>query len=89
MILNKETRTLIYAEDIDEELTAEFINNFLILDAIDSPINIICGYSYGGCVEAGLAIIDVIRNSKNHITFYGSGIQGSCQALIFLAADKK
>ena len=89
MVLNKDTRTIVYSGEINEELASEFVSNFLILDQLNSPISIICASSYGGEVEPALAMIDCIRNSQNEISFYGSGIQGSCQALIFLAADKK
>ena len=87
MYLSKDDRRIIYSGEINEELAASFINNFLILDGIESPIDIICVSSYGGEVESGLAMLDYVRNSTNQINFYCSGMQGSAQSLIPLAAD--
>lgn len=87
MFLCKESRKIIYSGDITEVLAEEFIRNMILLDRTDSPIDIICINSYGGEVESGLAMIDYIRNSPNYINFYCSGMQGSAQSLIPLAAD--
>jgi len=80
-------RSIVYSGEITAELACEFVAEMLKLQKQQWPINIVCASSIGGDPDAALTMIDYIRNSPNHIDFYGSGALCSSQALISLAAD--
>ncbi|HON55721.1 MAG TPA: ATP-dependent Clp protease proteolytic subunit [bacterium] len=85
----KQTRTIVIAEEISQELAERVTNQLLYLSTLsDDPIKIILN-SQGGHVEAGDTIHDMIKFVKNKIIMIGSGWVASAGTIIYLAADKE
>lgn len=73
----------------DAAMASRVIKNFLILDALsEDPITIIMN-NPGGDVNHGLAIYDVIKASKAHVTIKVLGQAMSMGSIILQAADER
>lgn len=69
---------------------AQFMRNFLYLDRMDSPNQIILHINAsGGDWVHGMAMYDVIRNSNKRVVAINYGEARSMSSLIFLAADAR
>ena len=81
-------RTIIYSGDFDEELAHNFFKEFITLDKVKAPIEIICTGSDGGAYDtAAASMIDLVLNSENIITSNIYGCVSSSAALLFMAGD--
>ncbi|MCD8090609.1 MAG: ATP-dependent Clp protease proteolytic subunit [Clostridiales bacterium] len=78
---------------IEGEITAESANEFkqtvmyLLYESDDKPISIQIN-SYGGSVEAGLLIYDIIKGLETEVNICCTGIAASMAAIIFAGGQK-
>lgn len=92
--LNLETRTFYLGDgedgEIDKEVARNVIKAFHLFDtgAADKPVNVILN-SFGGCWYNGMAIFDIIQQSKSHVNIYGVGAVMSMGSVIMQAADTR
>lgn len=79
-----EARKIIIKGEINFELANEFIGKIIILNSEDkkAPIDILIN-SYGGEINAGLLIYDIIRSVKVPVRTYCIGAAYSMAALLF------
>lgn len=81
-------RTIYIAEEITGDLAGRFILSLDMLNQTDGTIEVVLT-SPGGDVEAGLAIYDAIRESKNPVVIIGYGCIHSMAAIILQAAKMR
>ncbi|OPZ60550.1 MAG: ATP-dependent Clp protease proteolytic subunit precursor [Synergistetes bacterium ADurb.Bin520] len=82
------TRTLLLSGEVDKTLAERTIRGLLLLEAEgDDPIKIFID-SPGGDVDAGYAIIDMMRFVKPDVYTVGMGLVASAGALILLGSPK-
>ena len=82
------TRQILLSGEVNKALAEKIIRQLLILEAdSEEPIYIFID-SPGGDVDAGYAIVDMIRFVKAPVYCIGMGLVASAGALILLAADK-
>ena len=82
------TRTILLSGEINKTLAEKTIRQLLLLEADgDGPIKVFID-SPGGDVDAGYAIIDMMRFVKPEIYTLGMGLVASAGALILLGAPK-
>ncbi len=83
------TRTLLLSGEIDKTLAEKTIRGLLLLEADgDGPVKIFID-SPGGDVDAGYAIIDMMRFVKPDVYTIGMGLVASAGALILLGSPKE
>lgn len=83
------TRTIILSGEINKTLTERTIRQLLLLEAEgEGPIKIFID-TPGGDVDAGYAIIDMIRFIQPEVYTIGMGLVASAGALVLLGAPKK
>jgi ATP-dependent Clp protease protease subunit len=83
------TRTLLVSGEIDKSLAEKTIRGLLLLEADgDAPIKIFID-SPGGDVDAGYAIIDMMKFVKPEVWTVGMGLVASAGALILLGAPRE
>ncbi|MFW6293753.1 MAG: ATP-dependent Clp protease proteolytic subunit [Spirochaetota bacterium] len=83
------TRTILLSGEVNKPLAERVIRQLLLLeDAGDEPIKIFID-SPGGDVDAGYAILDMIRFVKPDVHMIGMGLVASAGALILLASPKE
>ncbi len=74
---------------IDYRCTANFVKNFNLLEHLsDRPI-IIHMNSIGGSISHGIAIYDLIKQSKRHVYIIGYSEVASMASIILQAADTR
>lgn len=82
------TRTLLLSGDVNKALAEKTVRGLLLLESEgDGPIKIFID-SPGGDVDAGYAIIDMMRFVKPDVYTVGMGLVASAGALILLGAPK-
>jgi ATP-dependent Clp protease protease subunit len=82
------TRTLLLSGEVNKTLAERTIRQLLLLEADgDGPIKIFID-TPGGDVDAGYAIIDMMRFVKPDVYTLGMGLVASAGALILLGAPK-
>jgi ATP-dependent Clp protease protease subunit len=82
------TRTIILSGEINKNLAEKTVRQLLLLEADgDGPIKVFID-SPGGDVDAGFAIIDMMRFVKPDVYTIGMGLVASAGALILLGATK-
>jgi len=82
------TRTILLSGEVNKPLAERVIRQLLLLeDAGDDPIKVFID-SPGGDVDAGYAILDMIRFVKPDVHMIGMGLVASAGALILLASPK-
>ncbi|MDR1626929.1 MAG: ATP-dependent Clp protease proteolytic subunit [Spirochaetia bacterium] len=82
------TRTLLVSGEIDKGLAEKTIRGLLLLEAEgDAPIKIFID-SPGGDVDAGYAIIDMMKFVGPEVWTVGMGLVASAGALVLLGAPK-
>jgi ATP-dependent Clp protease protease subunit len=80
------TRTLLVSGEINKALAEKFVRGLLLLEADgDGPVKIFID-SPGGDVDAGYAIIDMMRFVRPDVYTIGMGLVASAGALILLGA---
>ncbi|MDR3199970.1 MAG: ATP-dependent Clp protease proteolytic subunit [Spirochaetales bacterium] len=83
------TRTLLVSGEIDKSLAEKTIRGLLLLEADgDGPIKIFID-SPGGDVDAGYAIIDMMKFVGPDVWTVGMGLVASAGALILLGSPKE
>lgn len=83
------TRTILLSGEVNKPLAERVIRQLLLLeDAGDDPIKVFID-SPGGDVDAGYAILDMIRFVKPEVHMIGMGLVASAGALILLASPKE
>ncbi|MDR1931612.1 MAG: ATP-dependent Clp protease proteolytic subunit [Spirochaetales bacterium] len=83
------TRTLLVSGEIDKALAEKTIRGLLLLEADgDGPIKIFID-SPGGDLDAGYAIIDMMKFVGPEVWTVGMGLVASAGALILLGAPKE
>jgi ATP-dependent Clp protease protease subunit len=83
------TRTLLLSGEIDKTLAEKTIRGLLLLEADgDGPVKIFID-SPGGDVDAGYALIDMMRFVKPDVYTIGMGLVASAGALILLGSPKE
>ncbi|MCL1817607.1 MAG: ATP-dependent Clp protease proteolytic subunit [Spirochaetaceae bacterium] len=83
------TRTLLVSGTINKSLAEKTIRGLLLLEADgDGPIKIFID-SPGGDVDAGYAIIDMMKFVKPDVWTVGMGLVASAGALILLGAPRE
>ena len=83
------TRTLLVSGQINKSLAEKTIRGLLLLEADgDGPIKIFID-SPGGDVDAGYAIIDMMKFVKPDVWTVGMGLVASAGALILLGAPRE
>ncbi|MFQ3621813.1 MAG: ATP-dependent Clp protease proteolytic subunit [Spirochaetales bacterium] len=83
------TRTIILSGEINKTLAERTIRQLLLLEAEgDAPIKIFID-TPGGDVDAGYAIIDMMRFVAPEVYTVGMGLVASAGALILLGAPKQ
>ncbi len=83
------TRTILLSGEINKTLAEKTIRQLILLEADgDDPIKVFID-SPGGDVDAGYAIIDMMRFVKPEIYTLGMGLAASAGALILLGAPKE
>jgi len=83
------TRTILLSGEVNKPLAERVIRQLLLLeDAGDDPIKVFID-SPGGDVDAGYAILDMIRFVKPDVHMIGMGLVASAGALILLASPKE
>lgn len=83
------TRTLLLSGEVDKSLAERTIRNLLLLEAEnDDPIKVFID-SPGGDVDAGYAIIDMMRFVKPDVYTVGMGLVASAGALILLGSPRE
>jgi ATP-dependent Clp protease protease subunit len=82
------TRTLLVSGEVNKSLAEKTIRGLLLLEADgDGPIKVFID-SPGGDVDAGYAIIDMMKFVKPEVWTVGMGLVASAGALILLGAPK-
>ena len=90
--LTLETRTLYLGEssedEIDSTVSRNVIKSFHLLDtaAVEKPVTVLLN-SFGGCWFNGMAIFDIIQQSRSHVDIYGIGSVMSMGSVIMQAGD--
>ncbi len=83
------TRTILLSGEVNKPLAERVIRQLLLLeDAGDEPIKVFID-SPGGDVDAGYAILDMMRFVKPDVYTIGMGLVASAGALILLASPKE
>lgn len=83
------TRTILLSGEVNKPLAERVVRQLLLLeDAGDEPIKVFID-SPGGDVDAGYAILDMIRFVKPDVHMIGMGLVASAGALILLASPKE
>jgi ATP-dependent Clp protease protease subunit len=83
------TRSLLVSGEIDKTLAEKTIRGLLLLEADgDGPIKVFID-SPGGDVDAGYAIIDMMKFVTPEVWTIGMGLVASAGALILLGAPKE
>lgn len=83
------SRTIVMAGEITQELASKVCTQLLILQEIsDEPIKIFLN-SQGGHVESGDTIHDMIKFVKPKVLMIGTGWVASAGITIYLAAEKE
>ena len=84
------TRQIILTGEINKELADSIVRQLLILDSEDEKTPI---YMYidspGGDVDAGFAVLDMIRLINAPVYLIGMGLIASAATLVLLAVDKE
>lgn len=75
-------------EEINADTVRQTCHNVLALDLSDGPITIYLN-TPGGSWYDGMALYDVIKNCKNHVTVIGLGHVMSMGPIIMQAADER
>lgn len=73
--------------DIDYRVANRFIKNMNLLETTNSDPIVIYFASDGGCLNFGMSIYDIIKNSKLKISIIGHGSVCSMATIILQAAD--
>jgi ATP-dependent Clp protease, protease subunit len=82
------TRTILLSGEVDKPLAERVVRQLVLLeDAGDEPIKVFID-SPGGDVDAGYAILDMMRFVKPDVYTIGMGLVASAGALILLASPK-
>ncbi|MFW5743109.1 MAG: ATP-dependent Clp protease proteolytic subunit [Spirochaetota bacterium] len=82
------TRTILLSGEINKPLAERVVRQLVLLeDAGDEPIKVFID-SPGGDVDAGYAILDMMRFVKPDVYTIGMGLVASAGALILLASPK-
>jgi ATP-dependent Clp protease, protease subunit len=83
------TRTILLSGEVDKEMAEKVVSRLILLESqSDDPIRILID-SPGGDVDAGYAILDMVRFVKPSVYMIGMGLVASAGALILLAAPKE
>jgi len=83
------TRTILLSGEINKELAEKTVRQLLLLEAEGpEPIRVFID-SPGGDVDAGFAILDMMRFVKPEVVTVGMGLVASAGALILLGGRKK
>lgn len=84
-----ENRNILLIGEINDEMSASVISQFLYLDATeDEPINLYIN-SPGGSVTAGLSIYDTMKSLKNEVYTICMGQAASMAAVILSGGEKR
>lgn len=86
--INPSRRLLQLFDDITMETVRTTASNLLTLDHTDGPITLLLN-TPGGEWYAGMALYDLIRACKNHITILATGHVMSMGTVIMQAADER
>lgn len=81
------TKRKLFLEDITRESAEEFTEAMMYLSETDEPIDIYIN-SFGGEVNSGLLICDLIKGSKAPVNTYCAGCAYSMAAVILAAGSK-
>ncbi len=82
------TRTILLSGEVNKPLAERVVRQLVLLeDAGDEPIKVFID-SPGGDVDAGYAILDMMRFVKPDVYTIGMGLVASAGALILLASPK-
>ncbi|OJF77135.1 MAG: ATP-dependent Clp protease proteolytic subunit [Treponema sp. CETP13] len=84
-----ETRQILLSGEVNKALAEKVIQQLLMMEAAsDKPIYVFID-SPGGDVDAGYAILDMMRFINAPVYTIGMGLVASAGALILLASDKE